>query len=98
MKESFTFVLLFLNNGIRNSSENYGFLTLAISGVETKTSKFLIPVNVEIDKSKLSKFVANSESSPNQFEYQTFEGKVFKNSSLNNPKIPLDIIAFMSDK
>ena len=61
MKESFTFVLLFLNNGIRNSSENYGFLTLAISGVETKTSKFLIPVNVEIDKSKLSKFVANSD-------------------------------------
>ena len=93
MKESFTFVLLFLNNGIKNSSENYGFLTLAISGVETKTSKFLIPVNVEIDKIKL-----NSESSPNQFEYQTFEGKVLKNSSLNNPKIPLDIIAFMSDK
>ena len=61
MKESFTFVLLFLNNGIKNSRENYGFLTLAISRVETKTSKFLIPVNVEIDKSKLSKFVANSD-------------------------------------
>ena len=61
MKESFTYVLLFLNNGIRNSSENYGLLTLAISGVETKTSKFLIPVNVEINKSKLSKFVANSD-------------------------------------